>query len=103
MVVAGLLEGPDEGQMEEIRKDLGEDPDRFANNLKLLEEWIECQPHLPKNYGKTLNNRRFVRGAIKTPNRIIYEIIKNELLLNNWFLKTFTFTFKKSTTKEPRK
>lgn len=50
--MAELLKGPDEKQMEEIRKDLGEDPDRFANNLKLLEEWIKCQPHLPQDYGE---------------------------------------------------
>lgn len=52
--MAGILKGPDAEQMEVIKKDLGEDPDRFANNLKLLEEWINCQPHLPKNYGKFL-------------------------------------------------
>lgn len=50
--MAGILKGPDADQMALIKKDLGEDADRFANNLKLLEDWINCQPHLPKNYGK---------------------------------------------------
>lgn len=47
-----ILKGPDEQQMEAIRNNLGEDPERFANNLKLLEDWIKCQPQLPQNYGK---------------------------------------------------
>lgn len=53
--MANILKGPDEKQMEEIVRDLGEDPERFENNLKLFEEWINCQPHLPKNYGKKQN------------------------------------------------
>lgn len=47
-----ILEGPDVKTMEEIRKELGEDPERFANNLAIFEKWVDCQEHLPRNYGE---------------------------------------------------
>ena len=45
------LEGPDDATMVKIQAELGEDPERMENNLKLLEEWMSFQNHLPQNYG----------------------------------------------------
>jgi len=42
------LQGPDEETMKNIIKELGEDKDRLENNIKLLENWMNCQPHMPK-------------------------------------------------------
>lgn len=50
--MTGILNGPNDSQMEAIRQELKEDPERFKHNLQLFEEWIATQPHLPKNYGK---------------------------------------------------
>uniref|UniRef100_A0A1B6LYR8 CRAL-TRIO domain-containing protein n=2 Tax=Graphocephala atropunctata TaxID=36148 RepID=A0A1B6LYR8_9HEMI len=45
------LIGPDLHQSKLIWEEIGETgPDKLENNMKLLKEWIACQPHLPKNY-----------------------------------------------------
>lgn len=49
-----LLEGPTQQQMEAIRAELGEDPDRLQNNIQLLQKWISCQAYLPQDYGNVL-------------------------------------------------
>lgn len=54
--MAEILKGPNDSQLAAIRKQLGEDQDRMEHNLELFKEWVDCQPHLPKNYGRFLKN-----------------------------------------------
>ncbi|KAF2879412.1 hypothetical protein ILUMI_26761 [Ignelater luminosus] len=49
-----LLQGPTPQQMEAIRAELGEDPDRLQHNIQLLQKWISCQVHLPRDYDNNL-------------------------------------------------
>ncbi|KAG8292591.1 hypothetical protein J6590_034784 [Homalodisca vitripennis] len=49
------LIGPDLHQSKLIWEEIGETgPDKLENNIKLLKEWISCQPHLPKNYDERM-------------------------------------------------
>lgn len=57
--MAEILKGPNESQLAAIRKQLGEDQDRVEHNLELFKEWVDCQPHLPKNYGKFSSKELF--------------------------------------------
>ncbi|XP_017785207.1 PREDICTED: alpha-tocopherol transfer protein-like [Nicrophorus vespilloides] len=57
-----VLEGPSEETFKKIQDQLGEVTERFEHNVKLLEEWMACQPHLPKNYDKRILPI-FLRGS----------------------------------------
>ena len=44
---------PDPKLMKEILKDINETHEGVLEvNKKLIKEWLDCQPHLPHNYGK---------------------------------------------------
>ncbi|KRT84721.1 CRAL-TRIO domain containing protein, partial [Oryctes borbonicus] len=49
-----LLRPPNEEQRSVIRQALREDESRLISNVKLLENWITYQKHLPQNYDKRL-------------------------------------------------
>lgn len=57
-----LLQGPNNDVLNEIRRSLGENQDRLEANLRVFEDWINCQNHLPKNYDKSLL-KFFLRGC----------------------------------------
>lgn len=43
----------DPNLMKEILKEANESHDGLLEaNKKLIKEWLDCQPHLPHNYGK---------------------------------------------------
>lgn len=53
---AMALLGPDDNQMKLITKEINEtDEKRIEQNTQLIKEWLNCQPHLPRNYGKVLS------------------------------------------------
>lgn len=45
-----LIDGPNQQHLEQIKVELNEDEEKFQNNLKLLREWVRCQPYLPQNF-----------------------------------------------------
>lgn len=49
-----ILKGPDSTITQAIKEELKEDDDRMKNNLRLLEEWMNCQPHLPNNFDRRM-------------------------------------------------
>ncbi|XP_071057195.1 retinaldehyde-binding protein 1-like [Onthophagus taurus] len=62
MSIWDVLIPPNEEQKVKIRAALNENEDKLRINLKLLEEWIESQSYLPKNYDKRILSA-YIRGS----------------------------------------
>lgn len=62
ITIEDYIEAPTALQVENIRKELGEDPQRLQHMQELLQEWIACQPDFPKNYDKRIL-ANYLRGS----------------------------------------
>ena len=47
-----LLVQPTEEMSKQIRVELNENVETRDKDLEIIKEWLNKQPHLPKNYGK---------------------------------------------------
>jgi hypothetical protein len=49
---------------EKIRAKINIDEQRIKEAVKILQEWLETQPHLPDDYGKYRNDSRTLFGLM---------------------------------------
>nr|XP_023011897.1 retinaldehyde-binding protein 1-like [Leptinotarsa decemlineata] len=56
------IRSPCEHHLQIIKSELGENDERFRITENILFHWMDCQPHFPKNYDKSVV-RNFLRGS----------------------------------------
>jgi hypothetical protein len=60
------MEPPTQEVLEKVRSEFGLNEQRVRDAVELLKDWIQKEPHLPKEIGKfgkdTVHNRRHVTG-----------------------------------------